>query len=143
VAFNVKEKQFMELSNSKILVTGSSGTIGNCLCETLIDRGTDVVGADIERNRWSEEVDRRTIQIDLRNAENLERLPKDFDIVVHFAANARVYKLVEVPDLARDNFLTLYNVLEFVRKNKIKRILFSSSREVYGNSGYIILPEKL
>ena len=132
----------MELSNSKVLVTGSSGTIGNCLCEALLEKGTDVVGADIRQNQWNEEVSRRTIKIDLRNPEDFERLPKDFDIVVHFAANSRVYKLVEEPDLARDNFLLLYNVLEFVRKNNLKRILFSSSREVYGNSGYIIHSEE-
>ena len=132
----------MELSNSKILVTGSSGTIGNCLCETLLERGADVVGVDIKQNRWNGEVHRRTIYIDLRKPENLEKLPKGFDIVVHFAANARVYKLVKEPDLARDNFLILYNVAEFVRKNDIKRILFASSREVYGNSGYIIHSEE-
>jgi UDP-glucose 4-epimerase len=132
----------MELNNSKVLVTGSSGTIGNCLCETLLERGADVVGADIKQNRWNEDVHRRTIYIDLRNPENLEQLSNDFDIVVHFAANSRVYKLVKEPDLARDNFLLLYNVLEFVRKNDIKRILFSSSREVYGNSGYIIHSEE-
>jgi UDP-glucose 4-epimerase len=94
----------MELSDSKILVTGSSGTIGNCLCETLLERGTDVVGVDIRQNRWNEEVHRRTVYIDLRNPENLKKLPKGFDIVVHFAANARVYNLVKEPDLARDNF---------------------------------------
>ena len=132
----------MELSNSKILVTGSSGTIGNCLCETLLERGADVVGVDIKQNRWNEKVHRRTIYIDLRNPENLEKLPKDFDIVVHFAANARVYNLVKEPDLARDNFLILYNVAEFVRKNDIKRILFGSSREVYGDSGHIIHSEE-
>lgn len=132
----------MELSNSRILVTGSSGTIGNCLCEALLERGTDVVGVDIKRNRWNEEVHRRTIYMDLRNPENLERLPRDFDVVVHFAANARVYKLVKEPDLARDNFLMLYNVLEFIRQNKIERILFSSSREVYGDSGHIIHSEE-
>jgi len=132
----------MELNNSKILVTGSSGTIGNCLCETLLERGADVVGVDIKQNQWNEEVNHRTINIDLRSPEDINKLPKDFDLVVHFAANARVFKLVENPDLAKDNFLLLYNILEFVRKNGIKRILFASSREVYGNSGYIIHSEE-
>lgn len=132
----------MDFSNTKILVTGSSGTIGNCLCETLLERGADVVGVDIRPNRWNEEVNRRTINIDLRNPEDVNKLPKDFDLVVHLAANARVFKLVENPDLAKDNFLLLYNILEFVRKNDIKRILFASSREVYGNSGYIIHSEE-
>jgi len=132
----------MDLSDSKILVTGSSGTIGNCLCEVLLERGADVVGVDIKPNRWNKQVHRRTIQLDLREPDGFDKLPTDFDVVVHFAANARVFKLVENPDLARDNFLLLYNVLEYVRNQNIRRILFSSSREVYGNSGYIIHSEE-
>jgi UDP-glucose 4-epimerase len=45
------------------------------------------------------------------------------------------------PRLARDNFETLFNVIEFCRKNAIKRILFASSREVYGNSDQIVHSE--
>ncbi len=104
-------------------------------------RGADVIGADIRRNRWNEEVHRRTIYMDLLDTANLDELPRDIDIVVHFAANARVYNLVKEPDLARDNFLSLYNVLEYVRQSGIGKILFSSPREVYGNSGYIIHSE--
>lgn len=131
----------MEFDNARILVTGSSGTIGNCLCEALLDRGVDVIGVDIKRNLWNDEIHNRTIYVDLRDQQGLGQLPKDFDVVVHFAANARVYNLVKNPNLARDNFLMLYNVLEYIRKNNVKRILFSSSREVYGNSGYIIHTE--
>ncbi|GAG26443.1 unnamed protein product, partial [marine sediment metagenome] len=131
----------MEFDNARILVTGSSGTIGNCLCEALLDGGVDVIGLDIKRNLWNDEVHSRTIYMDLRDQQSLEQLPKDIDVVVHFAANARVYNLVKEPDLARDNFLMLYNILEYSRKNGIKRILFSSSREVYGNTGYIIHAE--
>jgi len=131
----------MELSKSRILVTGSSGTIGNCLCEALLKKGTDVVGIDIRGNRWNEEVGRRTVLGDLRDPASLEKLTGSFDIVVHLAANARVFNLVKEPDLARDNFLTLYNTLEFVRNKNIQKVLFSSSREVYGNSGYIIHSE--
>jgi len=39
------------------------------------------------------------------------------------------------PDLARDNFITTYNALEFARKVGIKRFIFASSRETYGNAG--------
>lgn len=132
----------MNLSKSKILVTGSSGTIGNCLCETLLKRNVDLVGVDIKQNRWNDKVHHQTILGDLRNSGDVEKLPTDIDVIVHFAANARVYNLVKNPDLAKDNFIMLYNVLEFARKNSIKKILFSSSREVYGNSGRILHSEE-
>lgn len=71
---------------------------------------------------------------DLRDEKTLTKLPKDVDAVVHLAANARVYELVKDPDRARDNFLTTYNTIEFARKAGIKKFLFASSREVYGNA---------
>lgn len=54
-------------------------------------------------------------------------------MIVHFAANARVYELVREPGLAFDNMLINFNVLEYARKNGILGIIFASSREIYGN----------
>ena len=126
----------------KILVTGSSGTIGTHLCERLLKDGHEIVGADWKPNKWSEEVDAITINVDLRDRSCiLSTLPKDIDFVVHLAANARVYDLVIDPFLARDNFETLFNTLEYARKNGITRFMFASSREVYGNTDCIIHSE--
>jgi UDP-glucose 4-epimerase len=73
--------------------------------------------------------------LDLRNKNLvLKKLPKKVDLIIHLAANARVYELVKNPDLARDNMITTYNILEYARINKIKNIIFASSREVYGNT---------
>ncbi|MFH0770901.1 MAG: SDR family NAD(P)-dependent oxidoreductase [Candidatus Peregrinibacteria bacterium] len=119
----------------KILVTGSSGTIGTRLCERLLKNHHDVVSVDWEHNRWSREIDALTIHSDLRNEETFRKIPRDIEMIIHLAANARVYELVEHPDRARDNILTLFNVLEFARKNAIQRFLFASSRETYGNAG--------
>ncbi len=119
----------------KILVTGSSGTIGTRLCEKLLEKGYQVVGADWKPNKWSARVQDITLDIDLRDKfKVIDKLPKDIDLVIHLAANARVFNLVVDPDLARDNFLTLFNMLEYARINRIPRFIFSSSREVYGNS---------
>ncbi|MCF7795431.1 NAD-dependent epimerase/dehydratase family protein, partial [Patescibacteria group bacterium] len=126
----------------KIMVTGSSGTIGTRLCEKLLENDYEVVGVDYVKNKWSKKVQNITIDLDLRNKEDvLNKLPKDIDLVIHLAANARVYNLVVDPLLARDNFETIFNILEFTRLNKIKKVMFSSSREVYGNSSGIIRRE--
>lgn len=126
----------------KILVTGSSGTIGTRLCEILLERGFEVVGADWEPNKWNKTIDDITVKVDLRDEGVFEQLPTDVHIVVHLAANARVYELVEHPDRARDNVLTLWNTLEWCRKNNISKFIFASSRETYGNINKEILTEK-
>ncbi len=117
----------------KILVTGSSGTIGTRLCETLLDMGHTVVGADWEKCQWQKRVEDLRIDIDLRDKTQFGKLPTDVDMIIHLAANARVYELVENPDRALDNCIDTFNMLEFARKHGIKRMMFASSRETYGN----------
>lgn len=117
----------------KILVTGSSGTIGTRLCETLLKKGHTIVGVDWEPCKWQKTVDDLTIRADMRDDDWHKDVPKDVELIVHLAANARVYELVEHPERARDNFTTTFNALEFARKNGIKKFLFASSRETYGN----------
>lgn len=122
----------------KILVAGSSGTIGTALCEILIKKGYEIEGIDIKHNKWSKLVDGVTTISDLRNKNFFTRLAADFDLIIHLAANARVYNLVKKPTLARDNIEMTFNILEFCRRKGIKRVILASSREVYGNSDKII-----
>ena len=118
----------------KILVTGSSGTIGTRLCERLLDEGRGVIGIDWEKNKWQKSVQDITQIIDMRDEKAvLQADVEGADIIVHLAANARVYELVEHPDRARDNFLSLFNALELARQKGIKKFIFASSRESYGN----------
>ena len=127
----------------KILITGSSGTIGTRLCEKLIKKDYEVIGTDLNPNKWSKKINKLTIKADLRNKKEVfGKLPKDTDLIIHLAANARISNLIADPSLARDNFETIFNILEFARQNNIKKIMFSSSREVYGNSGKIKHKEK-
>lgn len=127
----------------KILITGSSGTIGTRLFQTLLAEGHTVVGVDIKPNQWDEQLNARTTIVDLRSRDAvLSALPTDVDLVIHLAANARVYNLVVDPSLALDNIEMTFNILEFVRLNDIKKIFFASSREVYGNSAKITRNEE-
>jgi len=119
-----------------ILLTGSSGTVGTALAQELVSRGYDVIPLDVKHSLWDEEIDRKTVFHDLRKPlpRQLLRRRKKPDMIIHFAANARVHDLVARPRLACDNYLMTYNLLEYARQEKITRILFSSSREVYGES---------
>jgi UDP-glucose 4-epimerase len=116
-----------------ILVTGSSGTIGTRLCERLLSEGRDVIGADWVDNAWQPAVQAITKRTDLRHLEELNALPDGIDTIVHLGAHARVYDLVLDPARALENLVTLFNTLEFARTRGIKKFMFASSRESYGN----------
>lgn len=122
----------------RILVTGSSGTIGTRLVESLLKRGDEVVGIDWVKNKWQPSVDKLTLSIDLRDSSAIakhtaELKKKPIDAVIHLAANARVYELVEDPLRALDNVTTTFNALELARSLGVKKFIFASSRETYGN----------
>lgn len=121
----------------RILITGSSGQIGTNLGLHLQQQGHYVFGVDKRPNTWTTEIE--TLLQDLsvkynhyKNGIGYTDYPADLDVVVHFAAHAKVHELVEQPDRALENITMTYNVLEFCRHNNLP-IIFSSSREVYGD----------
>lgn len=121
----------------RVLITGSSGQIGTNLGLYLQDDGHFVFGIDKRPNTWTDEI--RTLLQDLstpyrdfsRGIGHVE-YPPDLDAVVHLAAHAKVHELVKQPDRALENITMTYNVLEFCRRHELP-IIFSSSREVYGD----------
>lgn len=129
------------MSLRSVLVTGSSGMIGTVLSERLLRQGIEVTGVDIAHNQWSAAVNDVTIEADLRNLDEIGRLPEGVDVIVHLAANARVHQLVRNPERARDNFETTFNVLEFARQAGVPNVVLGSSREVYGNKGKVVCSE--
>ena len=67
---------------TKILVTGSSGTIGTRLCERLLAKGYKVTGIDWKHNKWNKDIDKITIIGDLRDKKTIDKIPKDQDLVI-------------------------------------------------------------
>lgn len=129
------------IKTKKILITGSSGTIGTRLFEKLLEENYDVIGFDKVKNIWHPSFNKLTIRGNLLYKNDIKKIPKNIDLIVHLAANARVYDLVVEPDLALENVISTHNILEFARKNNIKKIIFSSSRETYGNKKEITSKE--
>jgi len=114
-----------------ILITGSSGQIGTNVGLALEGRGDRVLGIDRRRNTWTNRIE--TIELDLATSGPEALLTgRAFDVVLHFAAYAKVFELVENPRRAMENIAMLFNVLEFCRRRRLP-IVFSSSREVYGD----------
>jgi nucleoside-diphosphate-sugar epimerase len=121
----------------RILITGSSGQIGTNLGLHLQEQGHYVFGVDKRPNTWTNQIE--TLLQDLsvpyrsfKEGVGHAYYPPDLDLVVHFAAHAKVHELVQQPDRALENITMSYNILEFCRHHNLP-IIFSSSREVYGD----------
>ncbi len=114
----------------RVLITGSSGQIGTNLALALMERGDEVVGIDRRANAWTNEIP--MVQMDLLKARPEDFPQGRFDVVVHLAAHAKVFELVETPGRALENVTSCFSALEFARKNKLP-FIFGSSREVYGD----------
>jgi UDP-glucuronate 4-epimerase len=120
----------------RILITGSSGQIGTNLAVRLLADGHEVFGVDKRLNTWTDEF--RYLLQDLSG--HYPSFPggiggveyPEVDLVVHLAAHAKVHQLVRQPHRALENAIMTFNVLEFCRQGGLP-IVFSSSREVYGD----------
>ncbi len=121
----------------RILITGSSGQIGTNLGLYLLERGHEVFGVDVRPNTWTDAIptllqDLAGSFADFRGGLGHVPYPPNLDVVVHLAAHAKVHELVEQPARALENVVMTFNVLEFCRHNGLP-VIFSSSREVYGD----------
>lgn len=121
----------------RVLITGSSGQIGTNLALYLLERGHEVFGVDMRPNSWTDAFPTLLQDIsapfaDFEGGLGHVPYPDDLDVVVHFAAHAKVHELVEQPTRALENIVMTFNVLEYCRHNNLP-IIFSSSREVYGD----------
>ena len=120
----------------RILITGSSGQIGTNLALRLQQDGHAVFGVDKRLNPWTDAF--RYLLQDLSGPYppfpggigGVEYPPAD--LVVHLAAHAKVHQLVQQPHRALENMVMTFNVLEYCRLQRVP-IVFSSSREVYGD----------
>lgn len=112
------------------LITGSSGQIGTNVALALLARGDQVVGIDCRDNEWTDAFE--TMRLDLTQARVGDLPGGPFDLVLHFAAHAKVYELVEHPERAMENVTMLFTVLDYCRQKGVPMV-FSSSREVYGD----------
>jgi UDP-glucose 4-epimerase len=133
----------------RIFVTGAAGFIGSNLVDRLLEAGHRVVGFDnfstgrakfLERALTSANF--QLIRGDLLKSEGLAETVEGADLVVHLAANADVRFGTEHPrrDLEQ-NVIATHNLLEAMRVAGVRRIAFSSTGSVYGDSSVIPTPE--
>lgn len=129
-----------------VLVTGGAGYIGSFMTKRLLDEGHAVFVLDSLVRGHKDAIDTRAtfLQCDLKEREALQAVlkGKNIDAVIHFAGYISMGESMKDPSLyfMNNTFATL-NLLEAMRGENIKRIIFSSSAGVYGNPNKIPIPE--
>jgi len=133
----------------KVFVTGGAGFIGSHLVDKLIDKGSIVTIYDNLSSGKKQYVQQHLendnftfIEADLLNLKRVKKEIKGHDVVFHIAANPHVRLGEKQTDLdLKYETIATYNVLESMRANNIKKIIFSSSSVVYGETPEISLTE--
>ncbi|PKP50297.1 MAG: UDP-glucose 4-epimerase GalE [Bacteroidetes bacterium HGW-Bacteroidetes-11] len=129
----------------KILVTGGTGYIGSHTAVELLKKGYDVVIIDNLSNSHATVIDRieditgkkpEFHQFDLIDREKTAAFfadHSDLDGIIHFAAFKAVGESMTDPLMYyRNNLDSLINILQGMKDNGIKNLVFSSSCTVYG-----------
>lgn len=127
-----------------ILVTGAAGFIGSHMAEKLALLGHKVTGADNLSNYYSRQLKLANInslqknniefiEIDLRYAEQYNRLPKNFEFVFHFAAQPGLSESSGFYDYLSNNVSATHELIEFSKQcSNINLFVNISTSSVYG-----------
>ena len=137
----------------KVLVTGADGFIGSHLTELLLEKGFDV-RAFVYYNSFGSwgwidtfaEDKKKELDVftgDIRDPNGVREALKGIDTVFHLAALIAIPFSYYSPDSYVDtNIKGTLNVLQAARDMGTKRVLITSTSEVYGTAQYVPIDEK-
>ena len=131
-----------------ILLTGAAGFIGSHLSERLLMLGHSVIAIDNFDPFYPKEIKRSNLERCLQSKDfvfheigiseidsviSSKNLP--VDLVIHLAAKAGVRPSIENPSAyIETNIIGTHHVLEWMKNNDCKKMIFASSSSVYGNN---------
>ena len=122
----------------KSLVTGGAGFIGSNLVDFLVKKGHEVIILDnLSTGRLSNLSQHKKkikiIKTDISKDTNIEKYFKRVDFVFHLAGLADIVPSIENPKkYFNSNVMGTLNVLESIKKNKIKKLIYAASASCYG-----------
>ncbi|MCE5328899.1 GDP-mannose 4,6-dehydratase [bacterium] len=132
-----------------ILVTGGAGFIGSTLCEKLTASNQKIICIDnfnnfynplIKKNNISNLIKNKNFTLyetDICDRNSLKKIFKEnkIELVIHLAAMAGVRPSIENPLLyEKVNIEGTINILDCLKENNIKKMIFASSSSVYGGN---------
>jgi NAD dependent epimerase/dehydratase len=137
-------------NNNLVLVTGADGFIGSHLTEMLVAKGYQVKALSHYNSSnnwgWLEDVNcKDKIEIltgDIRDPHYCKHITKDIDIIFHLAALIAIPYSYVAPDSYVDtNIKGTLNICQAAKENGVRRIIHTSTSEVYGTAQYVPIDE--
>ncbi len=133
----------------KILVTGADGFIGSHLVEMLLSENKEVRALSYYNSfnywGWLEGINHPNLEIvsgDVRDPFFCESITKGIDVIYHLAALIAIPYSYVAPDSYIDtNIKGTLNICEAAKKNGVKKIVVTSTSEVYGTAQYVPIDE--
>ncbi len=144
-------KMANDLTQQHILVTGADGFIGSHLTEMLLDLGCQVKALSFYNsfNDWGwlqdfKQRDRLEVVCgDVRDPHFCKAITKGIDLIFHLAALIAIPYSYMAPDSYVDtNIKGTLNICQAAKKNGYRRLIHTSTSEVYGTAKYIPIDEK-
>lgn len=112
----------------KILLTGSSGHLGEAICRTLIKKGIDFRGVDIKEGAYTSHVGT------ISEREFVKKVLKNMDYVLHTATLHKPHVVTHThQDFIDTNISGTLNLLEEARLNKVKGFIYTSTTSTFGD----------
>ena len=133
----------------RVLVTGGAGFLGSHLVDALVAAGDELTVLDNLYRGSPANIDAhlRTgavtfIEGDIRDYAAVREASVGTELVYHLAAQSNVIGAIKNTDYSfTTNVVGTYNVLKAAASSGVRRLVFTSSREVYGEPESIPVPE--
>ena len=135
---------------NKVLVTGADGFIGSHLTEMLLADGYQVKALSQYNSfnywGWLDDIKHPNLEVvtgDVRDPHFCKHITKDIDTIFHLAALIAIPYSYVAPDSYVDtNIKGTLNICQAAKENGVKRVLVTSTSEVYGTARYVPIDEK-
>ena len=131
----------------KYLITGGLGFIGKAITLSLLSKDNTVIIADNNFRKKKNDLKHKNLyvhKIDVRKKNQLNKISKDIDSVIHLAFINGTNFFYEKPELVLEvGIKGIINLIEVCEENFIKEFFLASSSEVYQNAPYIPTNEKV
>ena len=130
-----------------ILITGVAGFIGFSLANSLLKKNYNIYGIDNYDIYYNPSIKKKRVtilkkkknffffKIDIRKTNELKKISKiNFSFIFHFAAQPGVrYSLINPKKYFSTNVIGFQNLLDTIKTDSIKKIIYASSSSVYGD----------